>query len=122
MKIRINGVTRDMSPEEEAQVLAEQAEAAHRTEEEILKDFLHTVETAVQKMLNDKATSLGYDSIITAVTYADDATVPKFQSDGTSLRIWRSLCWAKCYELIEVGEELTVDEVMAQMPEYEEIS
>ncbi len=55
----------------------------------------------VQEYMEAMARSLGYDDIKTAVTYADEPSVPKFQNEGRALRAWRSLVWAACYELLE---------------------
>ena len=55
----------------------------------------------VQEYMEAMARSLGYEDIKTAVTYADEPSVPKFQNEGRALRAWRSLVWAACYELLE---------------------
>lgn len=55
---------------------------------------------AVQTMLDAKARALGYDSIFTAVTYADEPSVPKFQQEGIALRAWRSTVWAQCLSML----------------------
>lgn len=53
--------------------------------------------SAVQRQLDSTAQSFGYDSIITAVTYAEESGVAKFQTEGKALRAWRSKVWAACY-------------------------
>lgn len=78
---------------------------------------------AVQRHLDAKARSLGYDDIFTAVTYAEEPAVPKFQAEGQALRAWRSLAWEKCYaELARVqGGQRTIptpDEAVAELPEF----
>lgn len=81
--------------------------------------FIKECESAVQGMLDDNAVSLGYDSVMTCVSYADESSVEKFQLDGIAMRKWRSGCWAKCYEILATATELpTVDEVLSQMPEF----
>lgn len=52
---------------------------------------------AVQTELDSKAKAMGYDSIATAVSYADEPSVAKFQQEGQRLRQWRSLVWEYCY-------------------------
>lgn len=54
----------------------------------------------VQRHLDAKAKALGYDNIFTAVTYAEEPSVPKFQADGLALRAWRSAVWAAGYALL----------------------
>lgn len=55
----------------------------------------------VQEYMDAIARSYGYDSIASAVTYADEPIVPKFQLEGKAFRSWRSVVWAKCYELLD---------------------
>lgn len=52
---------------------------------------------AVQDHMDAAAQAAGYDDIKSAVTYAEEPSVPKFQAEGQAFRAWRSLCWAKCY-------------------------
>lgn len=79
----------------------------------------------VQAMLDTAARDLGYDSITTAVTYADEPAVPKFQLEGQRLRRLRSMSWAECYTILgEVeasGDWPTEEEFMARMPTYAEM-
>ena len=56
--------------------------------------LLKALTRAVQDHLDAQAQAAGYDSIYTAVTYADEPAVPKFQSEGQAFRAWRSLVWA----------------------------
>lgn len=55
----------------------------------------------VQKHMDDAARALRYDDIATAVTYAGESAVPKFQAEGQAFREWRSLVWAKCYAILD---------------------
>lgn len=55
---------------------------------------------AVDEHLNATAKAMGYNDIRTAVTYADEPAVPKFQAEGQALRAWRSLVYAKCYQVL----------------------
>ncbi|APW38956.1 hypothetical protein RD110_18545 [Rhodoferax koreense] len=76
----------------------------------------------VQTHLDERAQALGYDDISTAVTYADEPAVAKFQAEGQALRAWRSLIWAKCYEILAQWEAGTVveptgDQLAAMLPE-----
>ncbi|WFC66337.1 hypothetical protein EUC41_08395 [Achromobacter denitrificans] len=58
----------------------------------------------VQAYLDAAARSLNYDSIANAISYADEPTVPKFQVEGRALRAWRSLVWARFYEILAEAE------------------
>lgn len=90
------------------------------------------LQRGVQARLDAQARLLGYDSIFTAVTYADEPAVPKFQAEGEALRAWRSLVWEKCYELLgdyqaavaaaAGGEQVdapTLDSVIAELPPFQ---
>ena len=55
----------------------------------------------VQDHMDAVAVGYGYDSINSAVTYADEPAVPKFQAEGRAFRVWRSLVWATCYQLLD---------------------
>lgn len=77
----------------------------------------------VQAHLDAQAQALGYDSIFTAVTYADEPAVPKFQADGQALRAWRSLVWEAGYALlaqVQAGEAPipTPEALIASLPAF----
>ena len=77
---------------------------------------------AIQVMLDAEARAMGYDSIATAVTYADEPSVPKFQTDGQKFRARRSRAWEYAYATladVEAGNtpQPTVDEFVAGVPE-----
>ena len=55
---------------------------------------------AVQQWLDSTAQTLGYDSIVSAVSYAEEAAVPAFQAQGQALRAWRSQVWAACISVL----------------------
>lgn len=79
---------------------------------------------AVDLHLDSQAQALGYSSIQTAVSYADEDAVPKFQIEGRALRRWRSLVYAACYELLaafDAGEiaEPTVSALIEELPKFE---
>ena len=57
--------------------------------------------TAVQRFMDAKAQERGYDDIFTAVTYAEESVVEKFQSEGRAFRSWRSAVWAFCYDYLD---------------------
>jgi hypothetical protein len=78
----------------------------------------------IQAYMDNQARALGYDDIGTAVTYADEPSVPKFQIEGAVFRAWRSLVWAACYahlSLVQAGEAAmpTLAEAIAMLPPLE---
>jgi hypothetical protein len=78
-------------------------------------------EQAIQAHLDNAAKLRGYDSIATAVSYADEPAVPRFQDDGKAFRAWRSLVWAYAYqELAKVKagkrEIPALDAFLAELP------
>ncbi len=77
--------------------------------------------SAVQKHLDLAAAARGYDDIRTAVTYADEDSVPRFQAEGRAFRAWRSRVWAFCYSLqaqVAAGDvdEPTLEELLPMLP------
>ena len=80
---------------------------------------------AVQSHLDQSAQARGYDSILSAVSYADEAAVPRFQAEGLAFRAWRSQVWAACYELLadvndgQIVEPASETELIALLPTLE---
>ena len=78
-------------------------------------------EHAVQNLMDAAAAEAGYDDIKTAVTYAEEPAVARFQSEGQAFRAWRSLCWAYCYEqlaAVQAGQRTqpTVEAFIDELP------
>ncbi|QDJ52796.1 hypothetical protein [Bordetella hinzii] len=76
----------------------------------------------VQKHMDDAARARRYDNIAAAITYADEASVPRFQAEGRAFRAWRSLVWDTCYRILDqvkAGEREipTDDELLAELPD-----
>ncbi len=88
------------------------------------KEQLQAEYTAfMQSILDGRAQDYGYDSVATAVTYAEEPSVPKFQEEGKAFRSWRSAFWAKGYEImaqVEGGERglPTNEELLAELPTF----
>lgn len=77
----------------------------------------------IQSHLDAQARSMGYESIATAVTYADEPAVPRFQIEGQALRAWRSVVWATGYQLLDevkagIRPEPTDAELLALLPVF----
>lgn len=78
----------------------------------------------VQAHMDTAAQALRYDSITTAITYAEEPSVPKFQAEGQALRAWRSVVWAACYAIlaeVQAGHRAipTDEELIAELPPLE---
>ena len=56
---------------------------------------------AIQRHLDRQAKAMGYDDIKSAVTYADEPSIPRFQSEGQALRAWRSRVWDAAYAILD---------------------
>lgn len=94
---------------------------AAQTQQQALDDLSNNFEQAIQARLDGEARARGYDSIATAVSYAEEPAVAKFQDDGKSFRAWRSLVWAYAYQelaKVKAGEREipTLDAFMAELP------
>lgn len=78
--------------------------------------------SVVQDYMDSTAKELRYDGIASAVSYAEEPSVPKFQEEGQAFRAWRSLVWAKCYEILdEVNDGKrpipSDEELIAELPQ-----
>lgn len=87
-----------------------------------LPPSVDTYAAAVQAHLDAAAFAAGYDNIQTAVSYADEPAVLKFQTEGQAFRAWRSRVWAYCYQaLAEVQQAArpvpTEAELVAELPD-----
>jgi hypothetical protein len=77
----------------------------------------------VQSIMDSKAQSYHYDNLTTAVTYAEEPSVPKFQTEGQAFRAWRSQVWATAYSIlaeVQAGTRSfpTVSEVPSLLPPF----
>ena len=84
------------------------------------EQIMSRLEARVQRWLDEQARALGYDDIRSAVTYAEESAVPRFQQEGQALRRLRSLAWARCYEIlneVQAGQRSipTEEELIAEM-------
>lgn len=76
---------------------------------------------AVQAYMDQSAKANGYEDLKTAVSYADEPAVRKFQMDGAAYRTWRSFVWAFVYEQlanIVAGKRAapTIQELIVELP------
>ena len=88
------------------------------TPEQVQKAF----EDAIQLHMDNTARTFGYDDIKSAVTYAEEPAVPKFQLEGRGFRAWRSMVWAYAYEQLHrvnngEREQLTIADFILELPE-----
>ena len=68
------------------------------------KQITARLEARVQSWLDGKARALGYADIKSAVSYAEEPAVPRFQQEGQALRRLRSLAWARFYEILNAAQ------------------
>ena len=88
------------------------------TEAQITEQNKQMLITAVQNMLDSAAKTKGYDSVLSACSYA--AYPNQFQAEGQEFLVKRSAVWAKCYEIlgeVEAGTRPvpTVSELLAEI-------
>ncbi len=77
----------------------------------------------VQNVLDTAAQAQDFDNIFTAVTYADEPAIARFQIMGAALRAWRSLVWAASYSVMDevlVGSRPipTEAELISELPTF----
>ncbi len=82
------------------------------TKQEIIK----SIAEAFQNVLDTEAQKLGYDNIVTAVSYVGESAVPSFQTDGISFRAWRSNVWEYFNQVTDVADMQSLEEIMKNMP------
>jgi len=78
------------------------------------EQLISSMETSVDKHIDQEVQSRGYrdaDAIGKYLGY--DNT---YRAECEKLGAWAAACYDKCYELLAIGEELTVDELIAQLP------
>lgn len=126
----------EITPEQHAALLAGQSQGQRITADAngfpVVQDsppptaeqILASIAAAVQAHMDAAARGAGYDDVKSAVTYAEEPAVPKFQNEGRAFRAWRSRVWALCYQLlaeVQAGSRppLTAEEVIAQLPALE---
>lgn len=78
----------------------------------------------VQAYMDQTAQLSGYESLLAAISYADEEAVPSFQEDGKRFRAWRSLVWAYVFEqqaqaLTSPDKELSLLDLLLGLPELE---
>lgn len=91
------------------------------TPEQLERALQKQLTDAVQLHMDAQAQAIGYDNIFTAVTYADEPEVAKFQAEGLAFRAWRSRVWARCYELLDQVKAgtrpvPTAEQLIAELP------
>lgn len=64
------------------------------------EQIMSRLKTRVQSWIDGQARALGYDDIKSAVSYAEEPAVPRFQQEGQALRRLRSLAWARYDEIL----------------------
>ena len=105
---------RIVSDEEGRPALISQPEP---TTEQLKEQFIATI----QAHMDAEAKKAGYDDVKSAVTYADEPSVPKFQLEGMAFREWRSLVWAFAYSLFDAvmagtRQMPTIEGIISELP------
>ncbi len=85
-----------------------------------LEQIIAQFEARVQLWLDEQARALGYDDIKSAISYAEEPAVPKFQQEGQAMRRLRSLARAWLYEIlneVQAGQRSipTEEELIAEL-------
>lgn len=90
-----------------------------RSQEEVIAHYQTSISNAVQKHLDTKAMEKGYDSILSACSYAGHTN--PFQEEGKTFVEWRGNVWAYCYQVLDhVSQGFrtipTIEELLAELP------
>ena len=77
-------------------------------------------ENAIQVYLDEIARSWGYDSILSAATYASCSIIPRFKAEGTVLANFRDLVWDSGYQLLAAhaadAQPPAIADIIAALP------
>jgi hypothetical protein len=65
------------------------------------EQMLTSIMFGVQAHMDKKAKEYGYGDLQSAVTYADEPAVARFQEEGRAFRAWRSIVWERCIQMFE---------------------
>lgn len=92
-----------------------------KTQTEILNEFKRSATQEVQRVLDSKAKSLGYDNINSIAKYLRPSS--PFYDECIALGDWCDSVWGYCYQLmndVEVGNipQPTIDEIISGLPLY----
>lgn len=121
MTARWSGAVWEPTPIHDAPTLATPAEEL--TADQVRERERKLLPLLVMGHLDAKAQQMGYSNMQTAVSYAEEPAVAKFQAEGKALRRWRSLVWERATEIInEVNAGAPVPEqeaFIAQLPKLE---
>lgn len=106
---------------EHPEVVQEKPKEPEPTQEEIEAQIQKQLTDTVQRVLDNKAQELNYDSCLSVCSYIDTG-VQKFDDEGNAFRAWRSQVWAKGYEILAEVQEgkreiPTEEELIAELPE-----
>lgn len=90
--------------------------------ESVLEQSKASIESMIQHILDEKAQEHGYASVLTAVSYASERSVPKYQHEGVAFRSWRSKVWRHVEQInddVKSGARIipTKEELIAELPE-----
>jgi hypothetical protein len=88
-----------------------------------IADIESSLISGVQLSMDTKAQGYGYDDIRSAISYADEPIVAKFQNEGLAFRKWRSQVWEYCYQGlndVKAGTKPlpTLEELIAELPAF----
>jgi len=89
------------------------------TPEEVIAAKINFISTEVQRFLDIEAKRVGYDSILSACSYASSNGA--FGAEGQSFMNWRSAVWSHLYQLLDeiqrgLKTEPTLDEILFSLP------
>lgn len=115
MKIAVNGVLRDATPEEVAAILAQQ-----EIDSQPVAPTQADYQMAIQEHLDAAARTRNYNDIFTLVGYRGDPN-PDFAAEAEAGFVWRSAVWTYANaELAKVmagqREQPTVEDFIAELP------
>lgn len=102
---------------------AEEVAPPQAREERALDDRLAELVAGVQEFMEGAAVANGYDSLASAISYADEIAVPKFGAEGRAFRAWRSKVWAAYFDAAATwrlsADVPKLDDLLVSLPQLD---
>ena len=81
------------------------------------------IQTAITKLLNDKAKEKNYDDAVSCCSYYNSG-IENFKNEAQKFSKWRDEVWTVCYDLMNkyLNKEIerpTLDDVLGKLPNFD---
>ena len=86
-------------------------------------ELFEIIQTAITKLLNDKAKEKNYDDAVSCCSYYN-SSIENFKNEAQKFSKWRDEVWSVCYDLMNkyLNKEIerpTLDDVLGKLPNFD---